>query len=154
MTSQRLDYFAAAPEVMKPMLALENSLASLSIPLTLRELIKLRVSQINNCAYCLNMHAPAARKAGLSQQKLDVLAAWRESPAFDARERALLGWAEALTRLEQTGAPDADYAALEAAFSPRERAEITLAIGVINIWNRLAVGFRAQHPVDRDADAA
>lgn len=154
MTSQRLDYFAAAPEAMKPMLALENSLASLSIPLSLRELIKLRVSQINNCAYCLNMHAPAARKAGLSQQKLDVLAAWRESPAFDARERALLGWAEALTRLEQTGAPDADYAALEAAFSPRERAEITLAIGVINIWNRLAVGFRAQHPVDRDADAA
>lgn len=154
MTSQRLDYFAAAPEAMKPLLALENSLASLSIPLTLRELIKLRVSQINNCAYCLNMHAPAARKAGLSQQKLDVLAAWRESPAFDARERALLGWAEALTRLEQTGAPDADYAALEAAFSPRERAEITLAIGVINIWNRLAVGFRALHPVDRDADAA
>lgn len=154
MTSQRLDYFAAAPEAMKPLLALENSLNSLSIPLTLRELIKLRVSQINNCAYCLNMHAPAARKAGLSQQKLDVLAAWRESPAFDARERALLGWAEALTRLEQTGAPDADYAALEAAFSPRERAEITLAIGVINIWNRLAVGFRALHPVDRDADAA
>ena len=150
----RLDYFKAAPEAMKAMLALETVSRQLSIPLALRELVKMRVSQINGCAFCLDMHAPEARAAGVSQQKLDVLAAWRESPAFDARERAALGWAEALTRLEATGAPQPDYDALAAEFSPAEQSDLTLVINVINAWNRFAVGFRSQHPMRVAADAA
>lgn len=143
--NRRLNYFAAAPEVVKAMMALDDSAKTMSIPLALRELVKMRCSQINGCAYCLDIHAPAARAAGISQQKLDVLAAWRESPIFDARERAALGWAEALTRIEATGAPDEDYEALAAVFDGREQTEITMVTTTINAWNRFAVGFRAQH---------
>ena len=146
----RLNYFAAAPDVVKAMMALDDSAKSMIIPLALRELVKMRCSQINGCAYCLDIHAPAARAAGISQQKLDVLAAWRESPIFDDRERAALGWAEALTRIEANGAADADYAALAAAFDEREQAEVTFVITSINTWNRFAVGFRAQHPIRKD----
>ncbi|MCB1401033.1 MAG: carboxymuconolactone decarboxylase family protein, partial [Rhodobacteraceae bacterium] len=96
---------------------------------------------------CLNLHAPEALAAGISQQKLDVLSAWRESPVFDTKERAALGWAEALTRIEASGAPDSDYAALAAAFNEQERVELTLVITTINAWNRFAVGFRSQHSV-------
>ncbi|SFT75231.1 carboxymuconolactone decarboxylase family protein [Sedimentitalea nanhaiensis] len=147
--SGRMNYYRAAPAAMKAMMALEEATKELSIPQSIRELIKMRVSQINGCAFCLNLHAPEARAAGISQQKLDVLAAWRESPAFDERERAALAWAEALTRLESTGAPDSDYRILAAAFDERERVELTLAITTINAWNRFAVGFRSQHPVDQ-----
>lgn len=147
--SGRTLYYKAAPEVMQAMLALEAAHKTLSLPLALRELVKMRVSQINACAYCLNLHAAEARAAGVAQQKLDVLCAWRESPAFDARERAALGWAESLTRLETSGAADADYQPLEAAFSERERVELTLVITTINAWNRFAVGFRSQHPLDQ-----
>ncbi len=146
----RTNYYRAAPKVVKSLMAMEDAAKDLTIPLTLRELIKMRVSQINGCAYCLDMHAPEARAAGVSQQKLDVLAAWRESPAFDARERAALGWAEALTRIEATGAPDADYDALAAVFDEREQAEVTFVITSINTWNRFAVGFRAVHPIRKD----
>ncbi len=147
----RTNYYRAAPKVVKSLMAMEDAAKDLTIPLTLRELIKMRVSQINGCAYCLDMHAPEARAAGVSQQKLDVLAAWRESPAFDARERAALGWAEALTRIEATGAPDADYDALAAEFTEQERAEVTFVITSINTWNRFAVGFRAVHPIRKEA---
>lgn len=145
--SARMNYYKAAPDAMKAMMAMEDSLKGLSISVALRELIKVRVSQINGCAYCLNIHAPDARAAGVTQQQLDVLAAWRESPSFDARERAALGWAESLTRLEATGAPDADYDTLSAVFDEKERVELTLIITTINAWNRFAVGFRSQHPV-------
>ena len=148
--SARSNYYRSAPKVVKSLMAMEDAAKDLTIPLTLRELIKMRVSQINGCAYCLDMHAPEARAAGVSQQKLDVLAAWRESPAFDARERAALGWAEALTRIEATGAPDADYDALAAVFDEREQAEVTFVITSINTWNRFAVGFRAVHPIRKD----
>ncbi|MDO5622163.1 MAG: carboxymuconolactone decarboxylase family protein [Paracoccus sp. (in: a-proteobacteria)] len=146
----RMNYYKAAPAAMQAMMALEEAVKNLSIAPPLRELVKVRVSQINGCAYCLNLHLPEARAAGVSQQKLDVLAAWRESPAFDASERAALGWAEALTRLEATGAPDADYDALASAFDEQQRVELTLLINTINGWNRFAVGFRSQHPVRRD----
>ncbi|NGM46997.1 carboxymuconolactone decarboxylase family protein [Rhodobacter sp. SGA-6-6] len=145
--SDRLNYYKAAPAAMNAMLAMEEATTRLSIPLALRELVKMRVSQINACAYCLDMHAPEARAAGVSQQKLDVLAAWRESPVFDDRERAALGWAETLTRVEATGAPDAEYRALAAAFTEQERVELTLVITTINAWNRFAIGFRSEHPV-------
>lgn len=144
-----MDYYRAAPEAMKAMMALEEAAKGVSIPQSVRELVKMRVSQINGCAYCLNLHASEARSAGVPQQKLDVLAAWRESPAFDEKERAALLWAEALTRLETSGASDADYNTFAAAFDERERAEMTLVITTINAWNRFAVGFRSQHPVER-----
>lgn len=132
---------------MKAMMDLEEATKKLSITAPIRELVKMRVSQINGCAYCLNLHAPEARAAGVSQQKLDVLPAWRESPVFDAKERAALAWSEALTRLETTNAPDADYQMLADAFDDRERVELTLIITTINAWNRFAVGFRSQHPI-------
>lgn len=147
--SARMNYYRAAPAAMKAMTALEEATKGLSIAEPIRELVKMRVSQINGCAYCLNLHAPEARAAGVSQQQLDVLSAWRESPAFDARERAALAWAEALTLLEATGAPDADYELLSSSFDERERVELTLIITTINAWNRFAVGFRSQHPVER-----
>lgn len=149
----RLNYNKAAPSAMKAMIALEDATKQLSLPLALRELIKMRVSQINGCAVCLNMHAPEARAAGVSQQKLDVLAAWRESSAFDATERAALAWAEALTRIEMTGAPDADYQILAASFDEQQQVELTLVITTINAWNRFAVGFRSQHPIRPDPAA-
>ena len=147
--SARMNYYKAAPKVMQAMMALEDSLKELSIPATIRELVKVRVSQINGCTYCLNLHAPDASKAGVTQQQLDVLTAWRESPAFDARERAALSWAESLTRLETSGATDHDYAILSAVFDEKERVELTLIINTINAWNRFAVGFRSQHPLSK-----
>ncbi|GAA5623605.1 hypothetical protein Brsp04_03500 [Brucella sp. NBRC 12952] len=90
--SSRMNYYRVAPEAMNAMIALEEATQSLSIPQSIREIVKMRVSQINGCAYCLNLHATEARTAGISQQKLDVLAAWRESPAFDEKERAALAW--------------------------------------------------------------
>ena len=150
----RVNHTEASPEALNAMLALEQASRALSIPVQLRELVKMRVSQINGCAYCLDMHAPEARRAGITQQQLDVLAAWRESPAFTARERAALGWAEALTRIEATGAPDTDYAALAAEFDAREQVDLTLVINTINGWNRFAVGFRALHPARTEQNAA
>ena len=145
--SSRMNYYHAAPGAMKAMMDLEEAIKELSITASIRELVKMRVSQINGCAFCLNLHAPEARAAGVSQQKLDVLPAWRESPAFDAKERAALAWSEALTRLETTNAPDADYQMLADTFDDRERVELTLIITTINAWNRFAVGFRSQHPI-------
>lgn len=145
--SARMNYYKAASSAMKAMMALDEATKEISVPPALRELIKMRVSQINGCAFCLNLHAPEALAAGISQQKLDVLSAWRESPVFDTKERAALGWAEALTRIEASGAPDSDYAALAAAFNEQERVELTLVITTINAWNRFAVGFRSQHSV-------
>ncbi|MBN9889336.1 carboxymuconolactone decarboxylase family protein [Salipiger abyssi] len=149
--TERLNYYQASPEAIAAMRRLEEETQKLSIPHDLRELVKMRVSQINGCAFCLDMHAPDARAAGISQQKLDVLAAWPESPVFDRRERAALGWADALTRLESSGAPDAAYEALLAAFTPRESVDLTLVINAINAWNRFAVGFRSAHPLRKDA---
>lgn len=154
MSTQRMNYYKAAPNVAKALMALEEANKGVSIPLQIRELVKMRSSQINGCAYCLDMHAPEARAAGVSQQKLDVLAAWRESPVFDATERAALAWCEAITRIEANGASDADYEAIAAVFSEQERAELTLVVTTINVWNRFAVGFRMVHPVRKETNAA
>ncbi|MAA96757.1 MAG: alkylhydroperoxidase [Stappia sp.] len=142
----RIDYYKAAPKVRDAMMAVELASRETSVPLTVRELVKVRVSQINGCGYCLHMHTQEARAAGVSQEQLDVVAAWRESPAFDDRERAALGWAEALTRVADGEPEDTDYAPLAAAFDEREQAELTLVITTINAWNRFAVGFRMVHP--------
>ncbi|MCR5875481.1 carboxymuconolactone decarboxylase family protein [Phenylobacterium sp. J426] len=142
----RLNYYAVAPQALEAMLGLENAVKASGLDFTLAELVKTRASQINGCAYCLHMHTQDARKAGESEERLHLLAAWRESSLYTPRERAALAWTEAVTRVADTAAPDADYDPLKAHFSEEEIVWLTMLIVTINGWNRLAVGFRTQHP--------
>lgn len=148
MTPRIANPHALVPEAIKAMMALEQSFTKSGLDHNLLELVKFRVSQINGCAFCLHMHATDLRRHGESEMRLYMLSAWRESTLYSDRERAALGWAEALTLLPETGAPDADYDALKAAFSDAEQVWLTMAIGAINTWNRLQVAFRMAHPVD------
>lgn len=141
MTS-RLDFYNASPDAIKAMLALEKAVSKMFIEPRLLNLIKLRASQINGCSFCVDKHSTDARKAGESERRLYAISAWRETPFFTERERAVLAWTESVTRLPETHAPDDDYNALAAYFSEKEMMDITLAICTINSWNRLAVGFR------------
>lgn len=150
----RLNIGTAAPETFAAVLELENHIAGSGLPARLIHLIKIRASQINGCAYCLDMHVKHARKDGLGEQWLALIATWQESPIYSDEERAVLGWTEALTRLADTRAPDEAYEPLKAHFSEAEIARLTVAIGMINVWNRIAVGLRSQHPVDEVAKAA
>jgi AhpD family alkylhydroperoxidase len=140
--------FRHAPDGSRAMLALVASLNDSGLEPSLLELVELRASQINRCAFCLQMHATEARKQGETEMRIYMLDAWRESPLYSERERAALAWTEALTLVAETGAPDADYAMVAAMFTEKEQVNLTLAIGAINVWNRLQVGFRAVHPVD------
>lgn len=146
MTPQRLNPYHANPKAYEALIALETYLKTCGLEYSLIELIKTRASQINGCAFCLHMHTTDARKAGESELRLHLLPAWRESSLYTPRERAALGWTEALTLLSQTCAPDAEYAAFQAEFTPAEQVDVTALIGMINLWNRLAVGFRLAHP--------
>jgi AhpD family alkylhydroperoxidase len=137
----------AAPAAIKAMMALEAALSASGLDHNLRELMKVRASQINHCAFCIHLHTTDLRKRGESEMRLYMLNAWRESSLYNARERAALAWTEALTLLAETGAPDADYELVKAEFTEAEQVNLTLAIGAINVWNRLQVGFRAAHPV-------
>ena len=139
------DPFSKAAAAIKGMYGVEIAIAA-SLDKTLLHLVKLRASQINGCAYCLHMHATDARNHGESEMRIYLLNAWRESSLYSSRERAALAWTEALTDVARTGAPDEDYALVEAAFDETERVNLTLAIGTINLWNRLQVGLRAIHP--------
>ena len=132
-----------APTTLKAMLAVESSLRASGLEASLLDLVKMRASQINGCAFCIGMHATEARKRGETEMRLYMLNAWRESPLYSDRERAALAWTEALTRVAETGAPDQDYAPLKAAFTEAEQVHLTLQIGTINLWNRLQVGLRA-----------
>jgi AhpD family alkylhydroperoxidase len=124
------------------MAELERVVESNSLEPKLRELIKLRASQINGCAYCVDMHAQGARAIGEEEQRLHLVAVWREAPGFSLRERAALAWTEALTLLAQTGAPDDVYEEVAREFDPPEQVALTLLIVAINGWDRLSVGFR------------
>jgi AhpD family alkylhydroperoxidase len=135
--------FQHAPAGIKAMMAVEASIRASGIEESLLDLVKLRASQINGCAFCIDMHWTEARKRGESEQRLLMLPAWRESSLYSARERAALGFAETLTRVADTGAPDADYEPFAAAFSEAEQVQVTLQIAAINFWNRLQVGLRA-----------
>lgn len=139
---------ALFPAGIKAMAAVEAAIHASGLDLVLLELVKLRASQMNGCAFCIHMHATYLRNQGVEEMKLYLLDAWREASIFTDRERAALGWTEALTRLADTKAPDADYAALKAQFSDEEQVKLTLAIGAINTWNRLQVGFRVAHPTE------
>ena len=139
----RLDFYKASPDAAKAMLALEAAVTKLGLDSTLLELVKLRASQINGCAYCVDLHSSDARKRGESERRLHAVAVWREAPFFTERERAALAWTEALTRISETRAPDADYEWLSRQFDEQERVNLTVAINAINGWNRLAIGFRS-----------
>ena len=139
----RLDFLKVSPDALKAMLGLETCIARGSIERPLIELVKMRASQINGCAYCLDMHSKDARAAGESEQRLYTLDAWRETPFFSPRERAALAWTETLTRVAETHVPDAAYEAARTEFSEQELVDLTLAIVTINAWNRIAIGFRA-----------
>jgi AhpD family alkylhydroperoxidase len=138
----RIDFYTASKEALGAMLALEKASAGLGIDPRLLDLIKLRASQINGCAFCIDMHTSDARKAGESERRLATVSAWRETPFFTERERAALAWTESLTNIAQTHASDEDYEAFATQFSPKEMTDLTLAIVTINAWNRFAVGFR------------
>ena len=147
----RLDYFKASPKVMKAMLGLEEAVRDCGLEYSLIELVKTRASQINACAFCIHMHTQDARKAGETEERLYLLSAWRESSLYTPRERAALDWTESLTLVAETGAPDDVYDALDPHFTDEEKVNLTLLIGAINVWNRISVGFRGQHPVSANA---
>jgi AhpD family alkylhydroperoxidase len=138
----RLDYRHVLPEASRAMTELEHVVEASSLEPKLRELVKLRASQINGCAYCVDMHTKDAVAIGEDPQRLHLVAVWREAPGFSARERAALAWTEALTLLPEAGAPDDIYDEVARHFTPAEHVALTLAIVAINGWNRLAVGFR------------
>lgn len=144
--TMRLNYGVVAPEAVKAMLGLEQAVKDMGLEPKLFHLVKLRASQINGCAYCINIHSHEARSDGETQQRLDLLSVWRETNFFDERERAALAWTEALTLVADTNAPDAEYEALAAVFDEKERVAVTLAIAAINGWNRFAIGFRTPVP--------
>lgn len=136
----KLDPFAAAPIHMKSWLDFSLAVDKRLEP-SLVHLVHIRSSQINGCVHCINMHTKEARAAGESEQRIYLLSAWREAPCYTDRERAALGWTEALTRLSEGHTQEAAYAALKTHFTEEEQVLLTLAINVINGWNRIAVGF-------------
>jgi AhpD family alkylhydroperoxidase len=152
MNSQRLN-LQIFPDAYAALSGVERYLQKCGLEKPLMELVKLRASQINGCAFCVDMHTRDARKGGETEQRLYLVSAWHESPLFTDRERAALAWTECLTRLPTDGAPDNVYTALQAQFSPVEIANLTTLVGMINLWNRIGVGFRLQHPVPAQAAA-
>lgn len=145
----RVNYKEVAPDAFKAVAALDRyAVRESGLEPRLIHLIKIRASQINGCAYCVDMHIKEARNDGMSEQWIGLICVWRESPVFDARERSVLAWTEALTNLAQSRAPDDDFEPLRTYFSEEEIVDLTVAIGAINVWNRLAVGLRSQHRVD------
>jgi AhpD family alkylhydroperoxidase len=143
----RLNTFGAAPALMKSWLTWSTGILKSGLEDGLMELVKIRASQINGCAFCLHMHTTDARKHGETEDRLYLLDALRESPLYNERERAALAWTEALTLVSETRAPDDVYRAVQAHFTEQEQVALTLLIVAINGWNRIQVGFRAVHPV-------
>ena len=140
--SSRLDYAAVAPQGYRALIALYRYLPESGLDPRLIHLVFLRVSQINGCAYCVDLHWQDALKAGDTPRRLNSVVTWRETPFFDARERAALAWAEALTRIADTHAPDGDYDAARAVFSDKELVDLSFAISFMNGLNRIGIAFR------------
>ncbi|HEU0122981.1 MAG TPA: carboxymuconolactone decarboxylase family protein [Bryobacteraceae bacterium] len=138
----RSNYSQAAPGVLKAMMGLEAYLASSTLDRGLKLLVVLRASQMNHCAYCVDLHSHELRRHGETNERIDLLAVWREAPHYTSRERAALAWTEALTHLAPAFVPDEVYAEASAHFDERELADLTLAVAAINAWNRFGVGFR------------
>lgn len=142
--TERLNYRTQSPKGMEAMLGLETYVRSSGLEKSLLELVKTRVSQINGCAYCLDMHTKDARAAGETEQRLYTLSAWREAPFFTARERAALAWAEAVTQIAEGPIEDVLYESARQQFGEKELVDLTLAVIAINGWNRLAIPFQAE----------
>ena len=157
----RIDHRTACPGALKAMFGLEHYVHSSGLPENLLHLLKLRVSQINGCAYCIDMHSKDLRAAGESEQRLYLLDAWREAPFYTERERAALDWAEAVTLVTQGHVPDEVYHHARGHFSEEELINLTVAIVAINGWNRLSIAFRSipgtyqpQRPLEAARDLA
>jgi AhpD family alkylhydroperoxidase len=142
--TERLNYAKAFPEGIHAVMNLERAIHASGLELPLLELVKTRASQINGCAYCIDMHTKDARAGGETEQRLYALSAWRETPFFTPRERAALAWAEAITNIQQGHATDEAYDEVRREFNEQELVRLTLAIAQINTWNRIAIGFRAE----------
>lgn len=138
----RMDFYAASPAALRAMLALEGAITKGSIETSLAELVRLRVSQINGCAFCVDMHAADARKGGETERRLASVVTWHETPFFTARERAALTWAESLTLVSATHVADDTWDAVRPHFTDVELSDLTLLVVAINGWNRYAIAFR------------
>ncbi|HLT28382.1 MAG TPA: carboxymuconolactone decarboxylase family protein [Zeimonas sp.] len=136
-----IDYAKANPQAVAAMRSLESYVRGCDLDAGLLELVRTRASQINGCAYCLDMHTKDARAAGETEQRLYLLSAWREAPCYSPRERAALAWTEALTRIDR-GVPENDYRLAREQFTERELVDLSIAVIAINGWNRLAIPFR------------
>jgi AhpD family alkylhydroperoxidase len=154
----RIDFYRVSPRAVQAMLGLQNYVNECGLEHSLLELVKMRASQINGCAYCLDMHSKDARAAGESELRLYLLDAWREAPCYTERERAALEWTEALTLVGKDHVPDEVYATARSQFSEQELVDLALAVVAINGWNRLSIAFRAEagsyRPPRRSAAAA
>jgi AhpD family alkylhydroperoxidase len=140
-----------APDLLAALRGVEAYLQRCGLDRRLLDLVKMRASQINGCAFCLDMHSKDLRRLGESEQRLYLLDGWRESPLFDARERAALAWTEAVTLVADTRAPDAVFEQVQNEFDDKEIVDLTAMIGMINLWNRLMISLRCDHPVDAAA---
>jgi len=150
--SDRIDYAAISPDGYKAFGGVYVTLQKGSLPKALVDLVYLRISQINGCAFCIDMHSRDLVKSGLAVEKLVLVPVWRDAGAlFGPRERAALAWAESVTRVSETGVPDADYAAAAAEFSDVELADLTYAIGLMNAFNRFGIAFRSTPVAARQA---
>ena len=136
---QRFDFLEVAASGYKAMLGVHGYVQKSGVDLGLLELVKMRVSQMNGCAFCLAMHEPLARQHGVTSDQLNLLVAWREAPIFSLRERAALAWAESMTTLKNGDVPDAVYDAVKAEFTEKEVADLAIAVAEINAWNRLMI---------------
>ena len=141
----RLNHWAAAPELMQAFLALNTTIESAGLEKSLMHLVKLRASQINGCAFCVDMHTREARNDGETEQRLYLTSAWHDSFLYSERERLALRWTEALTHLGPKTPDDAAYEAMKNAFNEGELIQLTAVITMINTWNRLSIAFRAVH---------
>jgi AhpD family alkylhydroperoxidase len=150
----RLNFYQAAPDTIKALSALEDHLRSTGLEPSLFELVKIRASQINGCAFCINMHTQDARKNGETEQRIYLLDAWREAPLYTDRERAALAWTESVTLVSETHVPDDVYEQVRGKFSDAELVNLTMLVAAINAWNRIAISFRAIPPGRVKAAAA
>ena len=151
---QRIDVTKVSPAALQAASALQGYVDKSGLDARLRELIKIRASQINGCAYCLAMHTREARKLGETEERMHLLDAWREAPVYDERERAALGWTEAITLVARDHVPDEAYEAVRKQFSEKEIIDLTAAAVAINMWNRLAIALRATPQVESRKAAA
>lgn len=142
--TERLAYRQIAADTYQQLRGLHDHLGRVLPDARLRALLEIRVSQINGCAYCLDKHLREARRLGESQQRLDCLAAWREAPFFSEAERAALAWAEALTCIAETHAPDEVYESVKPYFADKQLVDLSVAVAMINLWNRLSIAFRSE----------